>query len=84
MRTHFTFSEIKQLIDQYQQTMCVAIHKLKPHFSRFIIAFFFQHLFQRSNNQSQRSTKFVTDIGKETELHIIYFLILGYFQFYLM
>jgi hypothetical protein len=43
-----------------------------------------QQLFERSDNQSQRSTKVVTDIGEETHLRLIHFMLLRYLHLMLL
>ena len=83
MSAHLPFTEIEQLIDQVQQPLRIAIHQLQTCTLQFISRFF-QHAFQRRNNQSERCTQFVADVREETEFHIIDFFILRHLIFYLL
>ena len=79
---HLSLAEVKQLVDQHQQTLRVPVHQYQHRPSRFVLLLC-QQLFQRSDNQGQRSAEFVTYIGKETELHLIDFLVLRRFLLHL-
>jgi len=61
----FDLSEIEQLIDQSQQTLCVAVHQLQILPGLWPGSISSEQLAQGVNNEAQRGTKLMRNIGKE-------------------
>ena len=79
----FCLSKIQQLISKIQQTLRILLHDIQILF-RFRIHFLFQdNIFQRTFNQGQRSSYFVSNVGKEINLSMIdfpFFLLFKHFH----
>ena len=59
-------SEVHQLVDERQQMFGIMIHKIQL-LNHFGVGAEFQGAFYRTDNQRERRTKFVRDVGEEGE-----------------
>ena len=72
---HLHLTKIEQLIDKGIQFLCILIDRIKLT-KYLLVAHLFPKHFQWGKYQSERSSKFMTNVGKEAELQLIQFLFL--------